>query len=161
MHNIATGALLALQCFEVLFLFLHDWVPLGSLNDLQGVRTADSFGKRVAATFISAVPFAVGLVGSIIHFEKPFPDWLFWWLWVSYVLLFYGLLKAWWIPYFLHPDPEKAARYEIMFGKTHAFLPARNGIRVNTLHVIFHAATVALLIVLGIVSAQQGWLKSW
>jgi hypothetical protein len=115
-------ALLALQCFVVLFLFLHDWVPLGSLNDLKGVSTADSFGKRVAGTFISAVPFAVGLMGTILHFEKPLPDWLFWWLWISYVLLFYGILQAWWIPYFLHPDPEKAARYEIMFGKTHPAL---------------------------------------
>jgi hypothetical protein len=32
---------------------------------------------------------------------------------------------------------------------------------VNTLHVIFHAATVALLIVLAKLSAQQGWPKSW
>jgi hypothetical protein len=48
-----------------------------------------------------------------------------------------------------------------MFGATHAFLPERNGIRVNTLHVIFHAATVSLLIALAVVSAQQGWLKSW
>jgi len=154
-------ALLALQCFVVLFLFLHDWIPLGSLNDLQGVSTADSLGKRVAATLISAVPFAVGLIGSIVHFEEPFPDWLFWWLWISYGLLFCGLLRAWWIPYLLQPDPERAARYEIMFGKTHAFLPARNGIRVNTLHVIFHAATVVLLVVLGIVSVQQAWPKAW
>jgi hypothetical protein len=157
MHDVAIGALLALQCFEVLFLSLHDWVPLGSLNDLKGVSTADSLGKRVATTLISAFPFGVGLIGSIIHFEKPFPDWLFWWLWISYGILFCGILQAWWIPYLIHPEPERAARYKIMFGATHAFLPERNGIRLNTLHVIFHAATVVLLIVLGIVSAQQGW----
>jgi hypothetical protein len=161
MHPITTAALLALQCFEVLFLFLHDWIPLGSLNDLKGVSTADSFGKRVAATLISATPFAVGLVGSIIYFGKPYPNWLFWWLWISYLFLFCGILQAWWIPYFIHPEPERAARYEVMFGATHAFLPVRNGIRVNTLHVIFHAATVALLIVLAKLSAQQGWPKSW
>ena len=70
MHSITMDALLALQCFVVLFLFLHDWVPLGSLNDLKGVSTADSFGKRVAATLISAVPFAVGLIGSNRPFRK-------------------------------------------------------------------------------------------
>jgi hypothetical protein len=73
MNPITMGALLALQCFEVLFLFLHDWIPLGSLNDLKGVRTADSFGKRVAATLISSTPFAVGLIGSVIYFGKPYP----------------------------------------------------------------------------------------
>ena len=161
MHSITTGSLLVLQCFEVLFLSLHDWVPLGPLNDLKGVSTADSLGKRVAATLISSVPFAVGLVASIINFGKPYPDWLFWWLWISYGLLFCGILQAWWIPYLFRAEPERAARYKVMFGATHAFLPARNGIRINTLHVIFHAATVALLIVLGVVSAQQGWPKPW
>lgn len=160
MHPTTTRALLAFQCFEVLFLFLHDWIPLGALNDLKGVSTADSLGKRVATTLISAFPFGVGLIGSIIHFAKPFPDWLFWWLWISYGILFCGILQAWWIPYLIHPEPERAARYKIMFGATHAFLPERNGIRLNTLHVIFHAATVVLLIVLGIVSAQQGWPAS-
>jgi hypothetical protein len=28
MHLIAMGALFALQCFHVLFLALHDWIPL-------------------------------------------------------------------------------------------------------------------------------------
>jgi hypothetical protein len=161
MHPTTMGALLALQCFEVLFLFLHDWIPLGALNDLKGVSTADSFGKRVAATLISATPFAIGLLASIVHFGKPYPDWLFWWLWISYGVLFCGILQAWWIPYLFHPQPERAARYQVMFGATHAFLPAHNGIRVNTLHVIFHAATVALLIVLATLSAQQGWPKPW
>jgi hypothetical protein len=44
----------------------------------------------------------------------------------------------------------------VMFGATHTFLPERNGIRPNTLHVILHAATVALLIALGVLTAQQG-----
>ncbi|MFZ0521140.1 MAG: hypothetical protein WAL95_08965 [Candidatus Acidiferrales bacterium] len=157
MHSITMGALLALQCFEVLFLLLHDWIPLGPLNDLKGVSTADSFGKRVATTLISAAPFAVGLAASILYFGQHFPDWLFWWLWISYGILFYGILQAWWIPYLFRAEPERSARYKIMFGATHALLPERNGIRVNTLHVIFHAATVALLIAVAVVSAQQGW----
>lgn len=161
MHSITMDALLALQCFEVLFLFLHDWIPLGTLNNLKGVSTADSLGKRVATTLTSASPFAFGLAASIFYFGKHFPEWLFWWLWISYGILFWGILQAWWIPYLIHPERERAARYEVMFGQTHAFLPERNGIRVNTLHVIFHAATVALLIALAAVSAQQVWPKPW
>jgi hypothetical protein len=36
-----------------------------------------------------------------------------------------------------------------MFGHTHAFLPERNDIRPNTLHVILPAATLTTLVVLG------------
>jgi len=35
-----------------------------------------------------------------------------------------------------------------MFGATHAFLPEHNGIRPNTLHILLHTSTAALLIVL-------------
>ena len=41
MHSITIGALFALQCFHVLFLALHDWIPLGSLNDVKAVRTCE------------------------------------------------------------------------------------------------------------------------
>jgi len=39
-----------------------------------------------------------------------------------------------------------------MFGATHAFLPARRGVRPNTLHVSLH---VALVGVLGLLAAGQ------
>jgi hypothetical protein len=35
MHLATKDALLALQLFHVLFLSLHDWVPLGNLNDVR------------------------------------------------------------------------------------------------------------------------------
>jgi hypothetical protein len=35
-----------------------------------------------------------------------------------------------------------------MFGNTHAFLPERNGIRPNTLHILLHACTAATLVLL-------------
>lgn len=160
MHPIAMAALLALQCFHVLFLALHDWIPLGTLNDVKGVRAANPRGKLLAGTLISTTPFAIGLAASAVYFGRAYPAWLLWWLWISYGLLFCGELQAWWIPYLFRPEPERAARYQVMFGATHAFLPERNGIRLNTLHVILHAATVALLIVLGALTAQQGWAKS-
>ena len=154
MHRIIIEILLALQCFHVLFLALHDWIPLGMLNDVKAVRATNPRGKRIAGTLISLIPFVIGLAASAIYFGRVYPAWLFWWLWISYGLLFFGELTAWWIPYLFHSEPERAARYQVMFGATHAFLPERNGIRPNTLHVILHLLTVATLIVLGVLTAQ-------
>jgi hypothetical protein len=155
MHPIAMAVLLALQAFHVLFLGLHDWIPLGTLNDLKGVHSAIPRGKLLAGTFISLTPFAIGLAASVFHLGRPYPGWLSWWLWISYGFLFYGELEAWWIPYLLRPQPERAARYQVMFGATRAFLPERNGIRINTLHVLLHSATLALLIVLGALAVYR------
>jgi hypothetical protein len=69
-------------------------------------------------------------------------------LWITYGLLVAGLLRAWWIPYLWKPEPERAARYQILFGDTHTFLPLRNGMAPNTLHTCFHAATVAVVLAL-------------
>jgi hypothetical protein len=156
MHPITIGALFALQGFHVLFLALHDWIPMGTLNDVKGVRKANPRSKLLTATFVSVAPFAIGFAASALYFGRAYPHWLYWWLWISYGLLFCGELQAWWIPYLFHRDPERAARYQVMFGATHAFLPEHNGIRLNTLHVILHVATVALLIVLGVWAPQQG-----
>jgi hypothetical protein len=160
MHPIAMGALLALQCFHVLFLALHDWIPLGTLSDVKAVRATYPVRKLIAGTVISVTPFAIGLGGSAIYFGRAYPAWLFWWLWISYGLLFVGGWTAWWIPYLFHSEPERAARYQVMFGSTHAFLPERNGIRPNTLHVILHILTLTTLVVLGVLTAQRGWANS-
>jgi hypothetical protein len=159
-HPIALGVLFALQCFHVLFLALHDWIPLGTFNDVKAVREANPGRKLVAATLISLIPFAIGLAASAAYFGRAYPTWLFLWLWISYGLLFVGELTAWWIPYLFHPEPERAARYQVMFGATHALLPERNGIRPNTLHVILHILTLTTLVVLGALTVRHGWPHS-
>lgn len=146
--------LFALQCFQVLFLALHDWVPLGTLNDVKAVRAANPGRKLLVDTLVSTSPFLFGLVASAIYLGGTYPGWLSDWLWASYGILFLGELRAWWIPYLFVPEPARVARYQAMFGKTHAFLPARNGIRLNTLHVVLHAATLATLIVLGMIALR-------
>jgi hypothetical protein len=125
MEPTAMAALFALQCFHVLFLALHDWVPLGTLNDVKAVRVANPGRKLVAGALISLTPFAIGLAASAIHFGRAYPSWLFWWLWISYGLLFVGELTAWWIPYLFHAEPERAARYQVMFGATHFSTPTQ------------------------------------
>ena len=149
-------ALIALQIFHVLFLLLHDWTPLGRLNDIAAVRRENSLRFMVIGTLVSTAPFAVGMVLTGMSLDHPFSRFLLTWLWVSYLWLFVGELEAWWIPYFFIDQPKRAARYAAMFGNTHAFLPARNGIRPNTLHVILHAGTLATLILPGIYSFRPG-----
>jgi hypothetical protein len=156
MHPITIGVLFALQCFHVLFLALHDWIPLGSLNDVKAVRMANPIHKLVGGTLISLTPFAIGLYASAIHLGGAYPSWLVWWLWISYSLLFIGELEAWWVPYLFRSEPIRAARYQSMFGATHAFLPERKGIRPNTLHVILHLATLATLFVLAALTVARG-----
>jgi hypothetical protein len=159
MVSIIAGTLFGLQCFHVLFLAFHDWIPLGALNDVKAVRATNPGRKLLAGTLISVAPFTIGLAASATHFSGLYPNWLLWWLWISYVFLFVGELQAWWVPYLFRSDPHRIARYQVMFGKTHAFLPVRNGIRPNTLHVVLHIATLITMVTLGALTVQQGRLK--
>jgi hypothetical protein len=140
--------LIALQLFQVLFLWLHDWFPLGRLNDVSAVRSQDTTLRLVVVTLIQSVPFTIGLAFSLLYLRQPYPRWLYLWLCISYGIIFVGQLRAWWIPYLLRPEPERAARYQIMFGKTLRFLPVRNGLAPNTAHVLLHLATAAALFIL-------------
>ncbi|HXW61958.1 MAG TPA: hypothetical protein VEJ45_05115 [Candidatus Acidoferrales bacterium] len=140
--------LLLLQVFQVLFLWFHDWIPLGRLNDVTAVRSQDKTPRLVFVTLIQSVPFTFGLLFSLLHFGRPYPHWLYMWLGISYGLIFVGQVRAWWIPYLFHPEPERAARYQIMFGNTYHFLPIRNGLVPYTAHIMLHSATVATLFIL-------------
>jgi hypothetical protein len=140
--------LLVLQAFQVLFLWIHDWVPLGRLNDIASVRSQDTKSRLVVVTLIQSVPFSIGLLYSVLYFRQSYPHWLNNWLWISYGLLLIGQLRAWWMPYLLRAEPERAARYRIMFSNTHHFLPLRNGLVPNTAHIMLHLATVMTLICL-------------
>jgi hypothetical protein len=111
------------------FLRVHDWIPLGRLNDVVAVRSQDTRRRLVTVTLIQSEPWTIGLCFSLLYFRRPYPDWLYDWLVISYGLLFIGQIRAWWIPYLFRPEPKRAARYQIMFGKTHSFLPTRNGMR--------------------------------
>jgi hypothetical protein len=143
-------ALVLLQGFQVLFLWIHDWIPLGRLNDVAAVRSQDTLGRLIGITLLQSVPFTIGLYFSLRCFGHPYPRWLLYWLTISYGLLFIGQLQAWWIPYLFRPEPGRAARYRIMFGKTHSFLPMRNGLVPNTAHILLHVATFATLCLLWI-----------
>jgi hypothetical protein len=145
-------ASLVLQAFHVLFLALHDWVPLGRFSNVRAVRQANQGGKLLLASVISTTPYAFALAASLFYRDKRFPGWLIIYLWISYIFLFVGELEAWWLPYFFGWKPERSEQYQTMIKGTYSFLPQRHGIAPNTLHVILHLSTVALLAVLALLT---------
>ncbi len=108
---------------------------------------ADPLSRLIVVTIVQSLPWTIGLLVSLHAFGRPWPPLLLSWLWVSYIVLFLGQLRAWWVPYLVKPEPVRAERYRSMFGSTHAFLPQRNGMVPNTAHVALHIATLATLAV--------------
>jgi hypothetical protein len=139
---------LTLQALVVTFLLLHDWIPLGRFSNIAAIHNEDSLQRRIFVTLLPALPAAIGLFYSAKYYGRAYPDWLEMLLWISYGVFVFGLLRAWWIPYLLVPDPARAARYQIIFANTHTFLPKRNGMAPDTLHTLFHLVTVATVIAL-------------
>ena len=141
-------AFLGCQLFVVLFIALRDWVPLGKLSNRPAIRAADTRRRLLLVTVASALPYAIGFAASAHYAATSFPMWLMYWLWISYIAGLYGMLRAWWVPYLLLEDPVRTARYRERFANTHSFLPTRNGIRPDTLHVCFHGVFLVALILL-------------
>jgi hypothetical protein len=126
----ALDLLITLQALQVVILWLHDWAPLGPLNDVSRVQAEDTRARLIRVTLIQSTPFTLGLVFTILYRETQHPSWTWTWLWVSYLAL---------------------------FGGTHAVLPVRNGIVPNTLHCVLHAATAMTLLTL--VARTMMWVR--
>lgn len=138
----------ALQAFHVAVLWLHDWLPLGRLNDVAAVRREIGSEGLLRITLVQALPWSVGLAGCCWFAGISYPGWLWGWVWVSHVVLLAGELRAWWWPYLFRPDPARAERYRRMFGRTHTALPLRHGMAPNTLHMTLHLTTLSIVLVL-------------
>jgi hypothetical protein len=147
---------ITLQALVVAFLLFHDWIPLGRLNNLAAIRGQDTLLRRVFVTLLAAVPAGICLFFSVRHFGRSYPDWLETWFWITYGVFIAGMLRAWWIPYLVLPDAERAARYQIIFAGTHSFLPRRNGMAPDTLHTLFHLVTLATLVALFVRDRMMG-----
>ncbi|OZU87769.1 hypothetical protein CIL03_15500 [Virgibacillus indicus] len=133
--------------FIVIFNVVQDLVPLGPLNDVQAIAENNSVNELIIITMIGAGQFLL-LTGVVLFFMgKIYPIWIRLWLVIHQVSIFIGVLIAWWIPYFFGIGAEeRVERYNQMFGNTHSFLPAMNGIVPNTLHTAFHIVLLACII---------------
>lgn len=143
--------LIALQVFHLLFLLLHDWVPLGNLNNVAAFQKSTTAPQKVLSLLVPSIPVIIGLGFTLLANTRG-PSLSFRIIFSAvYGFLFLGELEAWWIPYLFGTGAERVARYRTLFAGTHSFLPSRHGITPNTLHVALHAATVAALILVWIV----------
>src|SRR5215470_2277369 len=112
--------LVALQGFQLAFLMLHDWVPLGRLNDISAIRRTLRPLQRLAGLLVPGIPVLIAFALSVKYFANPQPAWAAWWLRGTYAVLFVGELEAWWIPYAFGTTEKRVALYKTLFGRTHA-----------------------------------------
>jgi hypothetical protein len=76
-------AFLVLQVLQVAFLWLHDWIPLGRLNNIAAVQSQDSRQKLVLVTIASSSFFTLGLIVCLLYIGQRYPQWLTIYLWVT------------------------------------------------------------------------------
>ena len=125
--------------FILLFMIVQDLVPLGKLNDIEGITSVQSFNEILVVTMIGVVQILLLMGGILFFIGKRYPIWAKIWLIIHPSCILFGAIMSWWVPYlFGIGAEEKIERYNTMFGNTHAFLPVMNGIVPNTLHTIFH-----------------------
>ncbi|WP_010277088.1 hypothetical protein [Paenibacillus senegalensis] len=126
----------------MLFMVTHDWIPLGGLNDLEGIRSQHTTSELVSATLFNFASILIVFGLAMWFLGKAYPLWVRIWLVAHLGGIFAGAMAAWWIPYWFGADDNLVMRYDAMFGSTHAFLPVMNGIVPNTIHVLFHLVLV-------------------
>lgn len=131
----------------LIFMMIHDWLPLGILNDIEAIREVHSFNGLLITTLINVTQIIV-LLGLVTMFMgKQYPIWIKLWLIIHQSCIFIGAFLSWWLPYFFGIGAaDRAERYQQMFGNTHSFLPEMNGIVPNTIHVFFHLTLLSCII---------------
>jgi hypothetical protein len=142
---------LSLLAFHFLFLSLHDWIPLGRLNDLPALRSQRSFTARIIASLLMGAFSGLALYLNWTQSPLPSHSTRLYTL-ILYVIFTAGLIRAWWLPYCFGVglSDKFIAEYKVMFSNTYSFLPVRNGITVNALHILFHVTAVLALVLAAI-----------
>jgi hypothetical protein len=144
-------ALIFLQSYMLLFLLLHDWVKIGPFTDPAGFGDENSLGEAIFQTVVNTLPILIGFILTLLFMKKGYPLVAKVYICLLYPIYLFGEFQAWWLPYLFgkalgRDFNELVARYEVMFGDTHAFLPPLNGIVINTAHVILHLSTLLVFI---------------
>lgn len=142
-QGIGIAALVQLVTFA-----FHDTVPLGRWNNLGQFKREIPLGRRVRGSLQNSVT-ALAVVGVFymgwMRGGASAGDWRLALLITAGVLL-YMEFTIWWRPYLCGSTPEEVAKLLPNWEGTYAFLPVRNGIRPNAMHVVMHASTLAMFV---------------
>lgn len=122
----------------LLFMLFHDWVPLGSLNNVKAIQFQHTTGELIQITAIQTLSVLIVIIITLLFIGKRYPIWAKLWLDIHLGCIVVGAVTAWWVPYFFGATEEKVVEYGLMFGDTHSFVQEMNGITPNTIHVLFH-----------------------
>ena len=130
---------LIIQCILFFFMALHDWVDIPPFTDLAALKKAHSLKFRLIGSFVNAILVLIPVVVTTYYFDSPIPLWARLFFVFVYGLITFGTITAWWIPYFgggywLHGNEAGFEEYR----NTHSFLPPRDHVVPNTLHVVLH-----------------------
>jgi len=106
----------------LLFLLLHDRVPLGPFNDPEAVRRENTTGVLLLVTIVNGLSVGILLLLAGLFAGKKYPLWLRSWFVIHLGLILAGAAKAWWMPYLFGADEKRLQRDQAMFGGTHSFL---------------------------------------
>ena len=128
-------------------MIVQDLVPLGALNDIEGIASVESFNEIIVVTLNGVVQILLIMGGILFFIGKRYPIWIKIWLIIHPSCILLGAIMSWWVPYLFGIGAgEKIERYNVLFGNTHSFLPVMNGIVPNTLHTIFHLVLLICII---------------
>jgi hypothetical protein len=124
---------------------LHDTVSMGRWNNLAHFRREIPLGRRVRGSVMNSVTAGAVVVLFWLGWEHGggmAGDWRMTLL-ITMGVLAYMEFGSWWRPYLFGSTPAIVEKLRPNWEGTYAFLQERNGIRVNAMHCVMHAATVA------------------
>lgn len=130
---------IVIQSILLLFMLFHDWLPIPPLNDLETLKSQDSFFYRILGSVVNGLFVLIPLLLTLIFFHQasiPFFAALL--VALFYFVLSLGTIISWWIPYFFGSS-ENHRKHFNKFKNTHHLLPKRgDNVIPNTLHIILH-----------------------
>lgn len=147
-RNIRLSEKMFMACLGamLLFLLLHDWVPLGPFNDPASVRRENTTGELLLVTVVNGLSVGFLLLLAGLFAGKKYPLWLRSWFVIHSGLILAGAAEAWRLPYLFGADEKRLQRDQAMFGGTRSFLPELNGITADILHAAFHSVLLFSLL---------------
>jgi hypothetical protein len=138
--------LIVVTAAYLIVMLVHDWVPLGPLNDLPRQRE-QPLRMRLLVEAGNVLPVAAILVLAAVFPTGRLPLGASIYL-AAYIVIFAVLAwLSWYRPYLFGstPEREQAAAHE--FGRTTQVLPRRGTrIRPNLMHVILHVLFLAVAV---------------